>query len=102
MLPRPKSVVGAIDPATEPFPVDANTIVIQVGSETSLQGGCTGETCSAAPPDKRITLATDWKEYRIPFDCFGDGMVFDGYYTNILFNAFGTNSAFSIDQVGYY
>jgi hypothetical protein len=47
-------------------------------------------------------LSADWKEYRVPFDCFGDGMVFDGYFTNILFSAFGTNSAFSIDEVGYY
>ena len=61
-----------------------------------------GECCAAAPPDKRITISADWKEYRIPFDCFGDGLVFDGYYTNILFSAFGTNSTFAIDQVGYY
>jgi hypothetical protein len=93
---------GTIDAATAPFPVDANTIVIQVGSEKSLLGGCVGNGCSAAPPDKRITIAADWKEYRIPFDCFGDGLVFDGYYTNILFSAFGTNSSFAIDQVGYY
>lgn len=93
---------GTIDAATAPFPVDANTIVIQVGSEKSLLGGCVGDGCSAAPPDKRITIAADWKEYRIPFDCFGDGLVFDGYYTNILFSAFGTNSSFAIDQVGYY
>jgi hypothetical protein len=93
---------GTIDAATAPFAVDANTIVIQVGSEKSLLGGCVGDGCSAAPPDKRITIAADWKEYRIPFDCFGDGLVFDGYYTNILFSAFGTNSSFSIDQVGYY
>ena len=72
------------------------------GSEKSLLGGCVGDGCSAAPPDKRITIAADWKEYRIPFDCFGDGLVFDGYYTNILFSAFGTNSSFAIDQVGYY
>ena len=93
---------GTIDAATAPFAVDANTIVIQVGSEKSLLGGCVGNGCAAAPPDKRITIAADWKEYRIPFDCFGDGLVFDGYYTNILFSAFGTNSNFSIDQVGYY
>mgnify|MGYP001597308040 CR=1 FL=1 len=93
---------GTIDAATAPFAVDANTIVIQVGSEKSLLGGCVGDGCSAAPPDKRITIAADWKEYRIPFDCFGDGLVFDGYYTNILFSAFGTNSNFAIDQVGYY
>jgi hypothetical protein len=93
---------GTIDAATMPFAVDANTLVIQVGSETSLLGGCMGGTCAAAPPDKRITIAADWKEYRIPFDCFGDGMVFDGYYTSILFSAFGTNSNFAIDQVGYY
>jgi hypothetical protein len=93
---------GTIDAATVPFAVDANTLVIQVGSETSLLGGCQGETCSAAPPDKRITIAADWKEYRIPFDCLGDGKVFDGYYTNILFSAFGTNSNFAIDEVGYY
>jgi len=93
---------GTIDAATAPFEVAANTIVIQVGSEKSILGGCVGDGCAAAPPDKRITIATDWKEYRIPFDCFGDGLVFDGYYTNILFSAFGTNSNFSIDQVGYY
>lgn len=93
---------GTIDAATAPFAVDANTIVIQVGSEKSALGGCVGDGCSAAPPDKRITIAADWKEYRVPFDCFGDGLVFDGYYTNILFSAFGTNSSFSIDQVGYY
>jgi hypothetical protein len=93
---------GTIDAATMPFAVDANTLVIQVGSEKSVLGGCTGETCAPAPPDKRITIAADWKEYRIPFDCLGDGKVFDGYYTKILFSAFGTNSAFSIDQVGYY
>ncbi|HEX2870608.1 MAG TPA: hypothetical protein VHP33_05115 [Polyangiaceae bacterium] len=93
---------GTIDAATVPFAVDANTIVIQVGSEKSLLGGCVGDGCAAAPPDKRITISADWKEYRIPFDCFGDGLVFDGYYTNILFSAFGTNSTFAIDQVGYY
>ena len=93
---------GTIDAATAPFAVDANTLVLQVGSEKSLLGGCTGDGCSAAPPDKRIAISTDWKEYRIPFDCFGDGLVFDGYYTNILISAFGTNSSFSIDQVGYY
>jgi hypothetical protein len=93
---------GTIDAATVPFAVDANTLVLLVGSETSAQGGCTGGTCSAGAPDRRVTITSDWKEYRIPFDCFGDGMVFDGYYTNILFNAFGTNSNFAIDQVGYY
>ncbi len=93
---------GTIDAATAPFAVDANTVVIQVGSEKSLLGGCVGEGCSAAPPDKRVVISADWKEYRVPFDCFGDGKVFDGYYTKILFSAFGTNSAFSIDQVGYY
>jgi hypothetical protein len=93
---------GTIDAATMPFAVDANTIVIQIGSETSLLGGYMGGTCSAAPPDKRVVISADWKEYRIPFNCFGDGKVFDGYYTNILFSAFGTNSNFSIDQVGYY
>jgi hypothetical protein len=93
---------GTIDAATVPFAVDANTLVIQVGSEKSVLGGCTGETCAAAPPDKRVAISADWKEYRIPFDCFGDGKVFDGYYRNILFSAFGTNSAFSIDEVGYY
>ena len=93
---------GSIDAAAQPFVVDANTIVVQIGSETSSLGGCMGATCSAAPPDKRVTIAADWKEYRVPFDCFGDGKVFDGYYTNILFNAFGTNSSFAIDQVGYY
>lgn len=93
---------GTIDAATMPYAVDANTLVLQVGSETSLLGGCQGGSCSAAPPDKRITISADWKEYRIPWDCFGDGMVFDGYYTNILFSAFGTNSSFALDQVGYY
>jgi hypothetical protein len=93
---------GSIDAATMPYAVDANTLVLQVGSETSALGGCQGGTCSAAPPDKRITISADWKEYRIPWDCFGDGKVFDGYYTRILFSAFGTNSSFAIDQVGYY
>jgi hypothetical protein len=93
---------GTIDAATAPYAVDANTLVVQVGSETSLLGGCTGGTCSAAPPDKRVTITAAWQEYRIPFNCLGNGMVFDGYYTNILFNAFGTNSNFAIDQVGYY
>jgi hypothetical protein len=93
---------GAVDAATQPFPVDANTIVIQIGAETALLGGCQGGTCSATPPDKRVVISSDWKEYRIPFDCFGDGKVFDGYYTNILFSAFGTSSNFAIDQVGYY
>lgn len=93
---------GSIDAATEPYAVDANTLVLQVGSEKSLLGGCTGDGCAAAPPDKRVTISADWKEYRIPFDCLGNGMVFDGYYTNILFSALGTNSAFSIDEVGYY
>jgi hypothetical protein len=91
---------GTIDAATVPFAVDANTLVLLVGSEKSAQGGCTG-TCSNAP-DRRVTITADWQEYRIPFDCFGDGTGFDGYYTNILFNAFGTNSSFAIDQVGYY
>jgi hypothetical protein len=93
---------GTIDAATMPYEVAANTLVLQVGSEKSLLGGCMGESCAPAPPDKRITISADWKEYRIAFDCFGDGKVFDGYYTNILFNAFGTNAAFSIDEVGYY
>lgn len=93
---------GTIDAATLPFEVAANTLVLQVGSEKSLLGGCVGDGCAAAPPDKRIAISTDWKEYRIPFDCFGDGLVFDGYYTNVLISAFGTNSSFSIDQVGYY
>ena len=93
---------GTIDAATMPFAVEANNIVVQIGSETSLLGGCMGGTCSAAPPDKRVAISADWKEYRVPFDCFGDGKVFDGYYTKILFSAFGTNSTFSIDQVGYY
>jgi hypothetical protein len=93
---------GTIDAATQPFPVDANTLVIQIGSETSKLGGCQGNGCSDAPPDKRVTIAADWKEYRIPFDCFGDGKVFDGYYTSILLSALGTNSSFAIDQVGYY
>jgi hypothetical protein len=93
---------GTIDAATVPYPVDANTLVIQVGSETSLLGGCMGATCSAAPPDRRVAITTNWQEYRIPFNCFGTGMVFDGYFTNMLFNAFGTNSSFAIDQVGYY
>lgn len=93
---------GTIDAATQPFAVDANTLVVQVGSETSILGGCQGNGCAAAPPDKRVTISAEWKEYRIPFDCFGDGEVFDGYYTNILFNALGTNANFAIDQVGYY
>jgi len=93
---------GTIDAATLPFVVDANTIVVQLGSETSVLGGCQGASCSSAPPDRRVTIAADWKEYRIPFDCFGDGKVFDGYYTNILFSAFGSNASFAIDQVGYY
>jgi hypothetical protein len=93
---------GTIDATTMPYEVEANTLVLQLGSEKSLLGGCMGETCAAAPPDKRIAITPEWKEYRIPFDCFGDGKVFDGYYTNILFNAFGSNAAFSIDEVGYY
>ncbi len=93
---------GTIDAATLPYAVDANTLVIQVGSENSLLGGCVGDACSAAPPDQRVTITADWKEYRIPFDCLGDGTVFDGYYTNILFSALGTNSNFALDQVGYY
>ena len=93
---------GTIDGATQPFIVTANTLVIQIGSEKSALGGCQGAGCSAAPPDKRVTISADWREYRIPFDCFGDAKVFDGYYTNILFNAFGPNSNFSIDEVGYY
>ena len=93
---------GTIDAATVPYTVEANTLVVQVGSEKSLQGGCMGDGCSAAPPDKRVTITAAWQEYRIPFDCLGDGMVFDGYYTNILFSALGTNSSFAIDQVGYY
>jgi len=80
----------------------ADTLVLQVGSEKSLWGGCVGDGCAAAPPDIRIAISSDWKAYRIPFDCFGDGLVFDGYYTNVLISAFGTNSSFSIDQVGYY
>jgi len=93
---------GTIDAATVPYAVDANTLVIQIGSEKSLLGGCMGATCSAAPPDRRVAITTNWQEYRIPFGCFGNGMVFDGYFTNILFNALGTNSSFAIDQVGYY
>ena len=93
---------GTIDAATVPYAVEANTIVIQVGSEKSLLGGCVGDGCSAAPPDKRVAITPDWKEYRVPWDCFGDGAVFDGYYRNILFSALGTNASFAIDQVGYY
>jgi hypothetical protein len=93
---------GTIDAATLPYAVAANTMVIQLGSETSLLGGCVGATCAAGPPDQRVLLSTNWQEFRIPFNCFGNGMVFDGYFTNILFSAFGTNSNFSIDQVGYY
>ena len=101
-MPNEPVVARAIDAATAPFPVDANTLVLLLGSETSSQGGCTGASCSAAAPDKRVTITADWKQYEIPFDCFGTGTVFDGYYTNILFNAFGTNSNFAIDEVGYY
>jgi hypothetical protein len=93
---------GTIDAATVPYAVEANTIVIQVGSEKSLLGGCVGDGCSAAPPDKRVVITPEWKEYRVPWDCFGDGLVFDGYYRNILFSALGPNSSFSIDEVGYY
>jgi hypothetical protein len=92
---------GTIDAATVPFAVDANTLVLFMGSENTAQGGCT-TGCSTAPNDKRITIISDWKEYRIPFECFGNAMSFDGYYTNILINAFGTNSNFAIDQFGYY
>jgi hypothetical protein len=46
--------------------VTANTIVIQLGSENWLLGGCQGAGCSEAPPDKRITISADWREYRIP------------------------------------
>ncbi|HVY30708.1 MAG TPA: hypothetical protein VHB79_29315 [Polyangiaceae bacterium] len=93
---------GTIEGATQPFIVTANTLVIQLGSEKSTLGGCEGAGCSAAPPDKRITISSEWREYRVPFDCFGDAKVFDGYYTNVLFNAFGPNSNFAIDEVGYY
>jgi len=92
---------GTIDAATLPFAVDPNTLVLFLGSENTAQGGCT-TNCSTAPNDKRVTITTDWKEYRIPFNCFGNAMGFDGYYTNILINAFGTNSNFAIDQFGYY
>ncbi len=92
---------GTIDAATAPFAVDANTLVLFMGSEKTAQGGCT-TGCSTAANDKRVTITTDWKEYRIPFNCFGDATSFDGYYTSILFHAFGTNSNFAIDQVGYY
>lgn len=93
---------GTIEGATQPFIVTANTLVIQLGAEKSSLGGCQGAGCSAAPPDKRITISSEWREYRVPFDCFGDGKLFDGYFTNILFNAFGPNSNFAIDEVGYY
>jgi hypothetical protein len=96
---------GTIDAvATTPYQVNANTLVLELGSENTAQGGCMAGTmtCSTAPNDQRVTITTDWKEYRIPFNCFGNAMGFDGYYTNILFHAFGTNSNFAIDQVGYY
>jgi hypothetical protein len=93
---------GSIEGATQPFIITANTLIVQLGSEKSLLGGCEGAGCSAAPPDKRVTISAEWREYRIPFDCFGDGKVFDGYFTNILFNAFGPNSSFAIDEVAYY
>lgn len=93
---------GNIDGATQPFIVTANTLVVQLGGEKTLLGGCQGAGCVAAPPDKRVSISAEWREYRIPFDCFGDGKVFDGYYTTILFNAFGPNSNFAIDEVGYY
>jgi len=35
--------------------------------------------------DRRVAITTNWQEYRIPFGCFGNGMVFDGYFTNMLF-----------------
>ena len=92
---------GTIDVATMPYATAQNELVITLGSEKSAQGGCTG-TCLNAP-DKRVTLTTTWKEYRIPFNCFGpNGTLFDGYFKDILFWANGTNSDFAIDQVGYY
>ncbi len=97
---------GTIDAATvgvspNQFSVDANTLVITLGSEKSAQGGCTSACVDA--PDRRVTITADWKEYRVPFNCFGpDGTRFDGYFKDILFNAYGTMSNFAIDQVGYY
>ena len=94
---------GTVDAATTPtadFPVDANTLIITLGAEKSAQGGCT--TGCSNVPDIRLTITSDWKLYEIPFNCFGDATVFDGYFNSILISEYGTNANFAIDEVSYY
>jgi hypothetical protein len=94
---------GTVDAATTPtadFPVDANTLIITLGAEKSAQGGCT--TGCLNVPDIRLTISSEWKLYEIPFNCFGDATVFDGYFNSILISEYGTNATFAIDEVSYY
>jgi hypothetical protein len=96
---------GTIDEYKMPpnaYEVPANTLIVLIGAEKAPDPGpCMGAACPAAQ-DARVTITTDWKEYRVPFNCFGTGAVFDGYHVGIMFKALGTMSNFSIDQVGYY
>jgi hypothetical protein len=91
---------GTVD-KYDPFTIPANTLVVYLNSEKTENGGCTSN-CAAGPHDKRVPIEAGWKEYRIPFDCFGDATTFAGYYTRIWFDAMGSNSDFAIDEVGYY
>jgi hypothetical protein len=84
--------------------VAASNLVVQIGSQNSLptsEGGDCTENCYMHP-DARITLTADWKEYRIPFDCFGDGKVFDGHMKSLLFVVRGSTFDVSIDEVNFY
>jgi hypothetical protein len=84
--------------------VAADTLVVQLGSQNSLptnEGGDCTESCYMHP-DKRVTLTSDWREYRIPFDCFGDGKIFDGHLKSLLFVVRGATFDVSLDEVSFY
>jgi len=56
---------------------------------------------AARTPTSQV-ITTTWTEYRIPFDCFGDGTVFDGHLLSMLLEVRGDTFDVSIDNVGYY
>ncbi len=86
----------------------ANTLVVLLGTQKTVPvaegGDCvvgTDPLCYIHP-DYQMTLTGDWREYRIPFDCFGDGSVFDGHVLSLLFHARGASFDFSIDEISFY
>ncbi len=95
---------GTVAAATTPYEVDANVVIVKLGSQKTLPEGENGD-CTAdcgAHPDYRQVITTTWTEYRIPFDCFGDGTVFDGHLLSMLLEVRGDTFDVSIDNVGYY